>query len=86
VIGFVISYRASSGYDRYWMGRQGWSDVIRNSRTLARLIWFHVPLRLVPVATAAGKSDVDLATAAKQIMAEKRVAMDLIEAYVDCLV
>ncbi|THU85404.1 hypothetical protein K435DRAFT_869300 [Dendrothele bispora CBS 962.96] len=26
VIGFVISYRAMSGYDRYWMGRTTWSD------------------------------------------------------------
>jgi hypothetical protein len=51
VIGFVISYRASSGlvycygdwifsvdvehscrYDRYWMGRTCWSDVIKHSR------------------------------------------------------
>ncbi|KAJ7264537.1 hypothetical protein B0H12DRAFT_1230726 [Mycena haematopus] len=34
VIGFVISYRAMSGYDRYWMGRTAWTDVIRNARTM----------------------------------------------------
>ncbi|KAL5510942.1 hypothetical protein ACEPAG_4699 [Sanghuangporus baumii] len=45
VIGFVISYRTSSGYDRYWLGRVSWSDIIKNSRTLSRLIWIHVPLR-----------------------------------------
>jgi putative membrane protein len=62
------------------MGRQGWSDVIKNSRTLARLIWFHVPLRVVPASASSGKSDVDLDMVAKQVMAEKRIALDLIEA------
>ncbi|KAJ7839936.1 Bestrophin, RFP-TM, chloride channel-domain-containing protein [Mycena olivaceomarginata] len=59
VIGFVISYRAMSGYDRYWMGRTAWTDVIRNARTMARLIWYH----------EMGK-----------VMAEKRMALDLVEA------
>ncbi|KAF6748700.1 Bestrophin, RFP-TM, chloride channel-domain-containing protein [Ephemerocybe angulata] len=27
VIGFVISYRATSGYERYWLGRGYWSDI-----------------------------------------------------------
>ncbi|KAH8917547.1 UPF0187-domain-containing protein [Atractiella rhizophila] len=42
-IGFVISYRTSSAYDRYWEGRRMWSEIILNSRTLARMIWLHVP-------------------------------------------
>ncbi|KAJ7836025.1 hypothetical protein B0H14DRAFT_3705532, partial [Mycena olivaceomarginata] len=42
----VISYRTMSGYDCYWMGRTAWTDVIRNARTMARLIWYHVPPRL----------------------------------------
>ncbi|KAJ7079625.1 Bestrophin, RFP-TM, chloride channel-domain-containing protein [Mycena belliarum] len=52
VIGFVISYRAMSGYDRYWMGRGAWSDVIKNSRTMGRLIWYHTPPRLTVKARA----------------------------------
>ncbi|KZT69332.1 UPF0187-domain-containing protein [Daedalea quercina L-15889] len=73
VIGFVISYRAMSGYDRYWMGRSSWSDIICNLRTLSRLIWVHVPLRQGP------KSDRDVpAEEMKKCMEEKRMALDLI--------
>ncbi|KAF7331535.1 hypothetical protein MKEN_00032500 [Mycena kentingensis (nom. inval.)] len=75
VIGFVISYRAGSGYDRYWMGRSAWSDVIRNSRTVSRLIWFHVPPRLSPGALQRSPQE------HAKVMAEKRMALDLVEAY-----
>jgi predicted membrane chloride channel (bestrophin family) len=34
-----------SGYNRYWMGRTTWTDVIRNAHTMAHLIWYHVPPR-----------------------------------------
>ncbi|KAJ7737253.1 Bestrophin, RFP-TM, chloride channel-domain-containing protein [Mycena maculata] len=76
VIGFVISYRAMSGYDRYWMGRTAWADVIRNARTMGRLIWYHVPARLTPGPTSDG-SPQELA----KVMAEKRMALDLVEAF-----
>jgi putative membrane protein len=80
VIGFVISYRAMSGYDRYWMGRAAWSDVIKNARTMGRLIWYHVPPRLTVKTeqeTISGKvmrSPQELSKA----MAEKRMALDLV--------
>ncbi|KAJ6562810.1 UPF0187-domain-containing protein [Mycena vulgaris] len=83
VIGFVISYRAMSGYDRYWMGRAAWSDIIKNSRTMGRLIWYHVPPRLtVKTAeeTMSGKvmrSEQEL----NKAMAEKRMALDLVLAF-----
>ncbi|KAJ7327530.1 hypothetical protein DFH08DRAFT_710244, partial [Mycena albidolilacea] len=48
VIGFVVSYHMMSGYDRYWMGRTAGTNVIRNAHTMARLIWYHVPLCLTP--------------------------------------
>ncbi|KAJ7889751.1 Bestrophin, RFP-TM, chloride channel-domain-containing protein [Mycena leptocephala] len=76
VIGFVISYRAMTGYDRYWMGRTAWADVIRNARTTARLIWYHVPVRLTPGANVT-RSPQELA----KVMAEKRMALDLVEAF-----
>ncbi|TBU26521.1 Bestrophin, RFP-TM, chloride channel-domain-containing protein [Dichomitus squalens] len=83
VIGFVISYRASSGYDRYWQGRSSWSDIARTTRTLTRLIWIHIPLKIVPAATGAdGKSDEVDASVARHVMAEKRVALDLVEGFV----
>jgi putative membrane protein len=43
VLGFVISYRTTSSFERYNEGRKYWSQIIYASRTLARLIWFHVP-------------------------------------------
>ncbi|KAJ7744760.1 Bestrophin, RFP-TM, chloride channel-domain-containing protein [Mycena maculata] len=80
VIGFVISYRAMSGYDRYWMGRTAWADVIRNARTMGRLIWYHVPPKLTP-GPLAGRSPQELG----KVMAEKRMALDLIEAFAAAL-
>ncbi|KAG8905446.1 hypothetical protein FRB99_008943 [Tulasnella sp. 403] len=42
-LGFVISYRTSSAFERYNEGRRYWSSILYCSRTLARVIWFHVP-------------------------------------------
>ncbi|KAF8809755.1 UPF0187-domain-containing protein [Phlegmacium glaucopus] len=83
VIGFVISYRAMSGYERYWMGRTCWSDVIKNSRTLGRLIWIHVPPRLTPKSpeeVQTGKSTRSTEELSK-VMEEKGMAIDLIEGF-----
>ncbi|EIN06373.1 UPF0187-domain-containing protein [Punctularia strigosozonata HHB-11173 SS5] len=83
VIGFVISYRAMSGYDRYWTGRTYWSDLMRNSRTLGRLIWFHVP----PILTPKTQEENDLGVLKRsphemhEVMVEKRLALDLIEGF-----
>ncbi|KNZ62294.1 hypothetical protein VP01_1289g1 [Puccinia sorghi] len=41
VIGFVLSYRTSSAYERYTEGRKQWSTIVHVSRTLACLIWSH---------------------------------------------
>ncbi|EIM91945.1 UPF0187-domain-containing protein [Stereum hirsutum FP-91666 SS1] len=92
VIGFVISYRAMSGYDRYWTGRSAWSDIMRNARTFTRLIWFHVPLRLSP------RTDAETASEARGerlemrgrkevgvVMREKRMALDLVDGFVVAL-
>lgn len=45
-VGFGISYRASQGFDRFNTGRARWTDLIRQSRTLGRLVWDHVPQRI----------------------------------------
>ncbi|KAJ7133985.1 Bestrophin, RFP-TM, chloride channel-domain-containing protein [Mycena crocata] len=92
VIGFVISYRAISGYDRYWMGRTAWSDVIRNARTMGRLVWYHVPPRLtggVVSPIIVGEQTAEERERDKErerreapkVMAEKRMALDLVEAF-----
>ena len=87
MIGFVISYRASSGYDRYWMGRTSWSDVVRNARGITRIIWFHVPPRVSPrtpdeIAEGVTKRSKEEML---KIMNEKRMALDLVEGFVVAL-
>lgn len=38
-----MSYRTTASFERYNEGRRLWSQIILGSRTLARMIWFHVP-------------------------------------------
>ncbi|EUC61344.1 bestrophin protein [Rhizoctonia solani AG-3 Rhs1AP] len=79
VIGFVISYRASSGYDRYWQGRTLWSDIIKNARTIGRLVWLHVP-------NSISKSPSDISAKertkeSEQVHLEKIRALRLVEGF-----
>lgn len=60
-------------YDRYWMGRTSWSDIVKTSRTLSRLIWIHAPL------TVDKKVKPDDPTNAERGMQEKLLALDMIE-------
>jgi ion channel-forming bestrophin family protein len=78
VIGFVISYRASSGFDQYMAGRTAWSDVVKNIHTIMRLIWFHVPLRLTPK-TAGEPVKPPSKEEIETVMAEKLAALDWLE-------
>jgi ion channel-forming bestrophin family protein len=64
------------------MGRTAWSNVAKNTITLSRLIWFHVPLRLSPktpeeltkpVAPLRGKEEVET------VMGEKWIALEMLE-------
>ena len=78
VIGYVISYRLTSGYERYSGGRDAWSVMMRTIRSLSRLIWIHIPLRLTFDANRSRETAIE---EAKQVMKEKRLALDLIEGY-----
>ncbi|WAR61203.1 hypothetical protein PtB15_13B455 [Puccinia triticina] len=77
VIGFVLSYRTSSAYERYTEGRKQWSTIVHVSRTLACLVWSHVshPLRLpTPSAPAT-------ATETLRGILEKKTFINLIEGF-----
>ncbi|KAG2117571.1 Bestrophin, RFP-TM, chloride channel-domain-containing protein [Suillus cothurnatus] len=41
VLGFVISYRTTSSFERYNEGRRLWSQIVLGSRTFARTVWLH---------------------------------------------
>ncbi|KAG8968575.1 hypothetical protein FRC05_001500 [Tulasnella sp. 425] len=73
VLGFVISTRTSSSFERYNEGRRYWSSIVYGSRVLARTIWFHVPYVDVPQDKVA---EMRAAT-----LIEKKSAINLIEAF-----
>lgn len=57
---------------------------MRATRTFARLIWFHVPLRLGPKVQSSSATSGDASTTSKlevkRIMSEKQLALDLLQA------
>lgn len=80
VLGFVISYRTTSSFERYNEGRRLWSQIILASRTLARAVWFHVPE--LPPATADDEAHrrSEEERRARNLV-EKKTVINLIEAF-----
>ncbi|KAK1230952.1 hypothetical protein PQX77_005926 [Marasmius sp. AFHP31] len=74
VLGFVISYRTTSSFERYNEGRRLWSQIILATRTFARTVWFHIP---DPPATETESAEVLRARA----MIEKKTVINLLEAF-----
>ncbi|KIK63996.1 hypothetical protein GYMLUDRAFT_162017 [Collybiopsis luxurians FD-317 M1] len=70
VLGFVISYRTTSAFERYTEGRRLWSQIVLASRTFARTVWFHIP--------GSGYTSKLLKSKA---MVEKKTVINLIEAF-----
>ncbi|KIK93068.1 hypothetical protein PAXRUDRAFT_26471 [Paxillus rubicundulus Ve08.2h10] len=76
VLGFVISYRTTSSFERYNEGRRLWSQIVLGSRVFARTIWFHVPDNTMP--NAAGLSEDE---SRARTLVEKKTIINLLEAY-----
>lgn len=65
------------------MGRIAWSDVMKNCHTMARLIVYHVPPCRTP-RTAEERATGEWRRPERElleVMAEKRMALDLIEGF-----
>lgn len=77
VIGFVLSYRTSSAYERYTEGRKQWSTIVHVSRTLASLIWSHCPYVLRIPTPSQPATDVEKL---KGII-EKKTFINLVEGF-----
>ncbi|KAF8707848.1 hypothetical protein RHS03_03423, partial [Rhizoctonia solani] len=43
ILGFVISFRTSSAFERYNEGKKLLSSIAYSSRIFARIVWFHTP-------------------------------------------
>ncbi|KAG9093797.1 hypothetical protein FS749_013722, partial [Ceratobasidium sp. UAMH 11750] len=75
VLGFVISYRTSSSFERYNEGRRLWSTIILASRTFSRTVWFHIP------DTPVTAKPEETTEARARNLIEKRTAINLVEAF-----
>ncbi|CAE6377934.1 unnamed protein product [Rhizoctonia solani] len=75
ILGFVISYRTSSSFERYNEGRRLWSTIVLASRTFSRTVWFHVP------DTPSTATPETAAEARARNIIEKRTAINLVEAF-----
>ncbi|KAF8601710.1 hypothetical protein BDV93DRAFT_558299 [Ceratobasidium sp. AG-I] len=76
VLGLVIGFRTTSAYDRYWEGRKLWTSVSLSSRSLANIIWIHVPTDRSSV------SDIPLPKDAKlKVIIEKKSMINLAQAF-----
>ncbi|KAJ7457185.1 Bestrophin, RFP-TM, chloride channel-domain-containing protein [Mycena galericulata] len=74
VLGFIVSYRTTSSFERYNEGRRLWSQIILASRTFARTVWFHVPDR-----PPTDKWDAE--TLKARSMVERKTMINLLEAF-----
>lgn len=77
VLGFVVSFRTSSSFERYNEGRKLWSQIVLNCRIFARIVWFHIPDNAISDSTTAGKSDQEQA----ETLVEKKTVVNLLQAY-----
>ncbi|KAK2462823.1 hypothetical protein APHAL10511_005214 [Amanita phalloides] len=74
VLGFVVSYRTTSSFERYNEGRRLWSQIILASRTFARTVWFHVP-------DPDPRQSHDAERTKMRSILEKKTVINLLEAY-----
>ncbi|KAK7052508.1 Bestrophin, RFP-TM, chloride channel-domain-containing protein [Favolaschia claudopus] len=74
VLGFVVSYRTTSSFERYNEGRRYWSQIVLSSRTFARTVWFHVP-DLPP------SKELDAESIFSRGLIEKKTVINLLEAF-----
>jgi len=75
VVGFVISYRTTSSFERYNEGRKYWSQIVFAVRTIARLIWFHVP------DTMDMGPDMSEEEKRVRVLVEKKTVLNLVDAF-----
>lgn len=79
VLGFVISYRTTSSFERYNEGRRLWSQIVLGSRTFARTVWLHIPDNAYPSAQPLTVQQEEEYKA--KTLIEKKSAVNLLEAF-----
>ncbi|KAF8518639.1 Bestrophin, RFP-TM, chloride channel-domain-containing protein [Hysterangium stoloniferum] len=78
VLGFVVSYRTTSSFERYNEGRRLWSQIVLHSRTLARTVWIHVPDTSAATPESQDRTPEELKS---RTLVEKKTVVNLIEGF-----
>ncbi|KDQ13630.1 hypothetical protein BOTBODRAFT_146028 [Botryobasidium botryosum FD-172 SS1] len=82
VLGFIISYRTSSSFQRYDEGRKYWSTITYGCRTFVRTVWFHIPdTSATDDMPNTDEGPVDLDEQRARVLIEKKSAVNLVEAF-----
>ncbi|KAG1720376.1 UPF0187-domain-containing protein [Suillus lakei] len=82
VLGFVISFRTTSSFERYNDGRKYWSQIVLNCRTFSRTVWFHVPDNAISAPTRDSPiSREEMERDQARTLIEKKTVVNLLEAY-----
>ncbi|OAX33196.1 hypothetical protein K503DRAFT_786669 [Rhizopogon vinicolor AM-OR11-026] len=83
VLGFVISYRTTSSFERYNEGRRLWAQIVLGSRTFARTVWLHVPDDVYPLKPPTGEQtgDEQKEENKAKTLVEKKSVVNLLEAF-----
>lgn len=81
MLAFALSLRTSSANERYQEGRKAWSSITFGSRSLAMLVWLHLPVTTVDTATFAGLTDEELEVEKVKALIEKKSIINLIQAF-----
>lgn len=79
VLGFVISYRSSSAFDRYNEGRKYWSQIVYNIRMFSRVVWFHISDEPTGNMKLGAAKDVEEYRA--RMLVEKKTVLNLLLGY-----
>lgn len=81
VLGFVISYRTTSSFERYNEGRRLWAQIVLGSRTFARTVWLHIPDNAYPSPSSQPLTDKQKEEYNAKTLIEKKSAINLLEAF-----
>lgn len=81
MLAFALSLRTSSANERFQEGRKAWSSITFGSRSLAMLVWLHLPVTTTDAATFATLSEDALEVEKVKALIEKKVIINLIQAF-----
>lgn len=77
VLGFAVSYRTTSAFERYDEGTRLWTQIILATRNFSRTVWFYVP----DPEPVKGQTDRQIAEMKAKVLVEKKSILNLLGAF-----